>query len=105
MITMVINHEPDVVLSFQSTHLFIVPTSAGRHVREFPDTLSSVSEVMSHTAKGNSDRALLDRLRLLSLQNLKRARRKWGFRHASVRLCLSEATNIVSYMKPIWQQG
>lgn len=50
----------------------MVPTSAGRQERRFPDRLSSVSEGMSHSTRGNSDRALLDRLRLLSLQNLER---------------------------------
>lgn len=53
----------------------MVPTSAGRDERRFPDKLSSLSEVMSHKAKGNSDSALFDRLRLLSLQNLERVRR------------------------------
>lgn len=53
-----------------ATHLCMVPTSAGRDDRLFPDRLSSVSEDMSHSTRGKSDRALLDRLRLLSLQNL-----------------------------------
>lgn len=52
---------------FQDTYLCIVPSSAGREERRFPDRFSSVREVMSHKARGNSDRALLDRLRLLSL--------------------------------------
>lgn len=52
----------------------MVPTSAGRDERRFPDKFSSVSEEMSHKARGNSDRALFDRLRLLSLQNLERVR-------------------------------
>lgn len=52
----------------------MVPTSAGRDERRFPDRFSSVSEEMSHKARGNSDRALFDRLRLLSLQNLERVR-------------------------------
>lgn len=52
----------------------MVPTSAGRDHRRFPDRLSSVREVMSHRDRGNSDRALLDRLRLLSLQNLEKVR-------------------------------
>lgn len=54
------------------TYLCIVPTSAGTEERRFPDRFSSVREVMSHRARGNSDRALFDRLRLLSLQNLKK---------------------------------
>lgn len=53
-----------------STYLCMVPMSTGRNKRRFPDKLSSVSEEMSHSARGNSDRALFDRLRLLSLQNL-----------------------------------
>lgn len=50
----------------------MVPTSAGREESRFPDRLSSVRDEMSHKARGNSDRALFDRLRLLSLQNLER---------------------------------
>lgn len=60
--------------SFLPTYLCMVPTSAGRDERRFPDKFSSVSEEMSHKARGNSDRALFDRLRLLSLQNLERVR-------------------------------
>lgn len=54
------------------TYLCIVPTSAGTEERWFPDRFSSVREVMSQRVRGNSDRALFDRLRLLSLQNLKK---------------------------------
>lgn len=52
------------------TYLCMVPTSAGSDERWFPDRFNSVSEEMSHKARGNSDRVLFDRLRLLSLQNL-----------------------------------
>lgn len=48
----------------------MVPSTEGREVRRLPWRLSSVREVMSHTARGKSDRALLERLRLLNLQNL-----------------------------------
>lgn len=56
----------------------MVPTSAGSDERRFPDKLSSVRDVMSHRARGNSDRELFDRLRLLSLQNLERVREREG---------------------------
>lgn len=58
----------------------MVPTSAGRDERRFPDRFSSVSEGMSHKARGNSDRALFDKLRLFSLQNLEIGREKEGER-------------------------
>lgn len=64
----------------QRTYLCMVPTSAGRDESRFPDKFSSVSEVMSHKARGKSDRALFDRLRLLSLQNLERVRENEGER-------------------------
>lgn len=57
----------DALLLVGSTHLCMVPTSAGRVNSWFPDRLSSVSEDMWQSTRGNSDRALLDRLRLLSL--------------------------------------
>lgn len=66
------------------TYLCIVPTSAGTEERRFPDRFSSVREVMSHRARGNSDRALFDRLRLLSLQNLKKRGEKEKY---SARVC------------------
>ena len=56
----------------------MVPASTGRDERRFPDKFSSVSEVMSHRDRGKSDRALFDRLRLLSLQNLERVKEKEG---------------------------
>lgn len=62
--------------SFQFTYLCMVPTSAGREDSRFPDKFSSVSEVISHKARGNSVKVLFDRLRLLSLQNLQRMRRQ-----------------------------
>lgn len=52
------------------TYLCMVPMSAGSDERRFPDRFNSVSEELSHKARGNSDRVLFDRLRLLSLQNL-----------------------------------
>lgn len=42
---------------------------------------------MSHRARGNSDRALFDRLRLLSLQNLKKRGEKEKY---SARVCERE---------------
>lgn len=66
------------------TYLCIVPTSAGTEERRFPDRFSSVREVMSHRARGNSDRALFDRLRLLSLQNLKKRGAKERQRYSSL---------------------
>lgn len=70
----------EVIIFFQPTYLCMVPTSAGRDERRFPDRFSSVSEGMSHKARGNSDRALFDKLRLFSLQNLEIGREKEGER-------------------------
>lgn len=72
--SLIITSAPRSLLSSSTTYLCMVLTSAGRNERRFPDRLSSVREVMSHRARGNSDRALLDRLRLLSLQNLQKVR-------------------------------
>lgn len=53
----------------------MAPTSAGSDSSRFADRLSSVSVDMLHRATGNSHRALLDRLRLRSLQNLSEEQR------------------------------
>lgn len=63
-------------MSFPFTYLCMVPTSAGSDGSRLADRLSSVSVDMSHRAAGNSDRALFDRLRLRSLQNLRRERER-----------------------------
>lgn len=60
----------------------MVPTSVGSDKSRLPDKFSSVSVEMSHKAKGNSDRALFDRLRLLSLQNLKGGRKDKVMNHS-----------------------
>lgn len=57
------------------TYLRMVPTSAGSDGSRLADRLSSVSVDISQRAAGNSDRALFDRLRLRSLQNLKKGER------------------------------
>lgn len=56
--------------SLPFTYFCMVATSAGSDGSWLADRLSSVSVDISHRAAGNSDRALFDRLRLRSLQNL-----------------------------------
>lgn len=84
-----------------AAYLCMDPTSTGSVKIRLPDRFSSVSVAMSHKAAGNSERALLDRLRLRSLQNLKHGRAsgehfRWKF---TFRVCFTPGMSKLRWLK------